>query len=155
MAIQRLPVAYRSRSRPSSALGAKASTVCPYYLDGVKLPIPRRIQRLRVGLSSVVGARRRLIDRRRTVTTVQFSKSAEEACRAGLARRSLKTQQHAGPPPAPEGTGLFGWQPKSGRRSRQIGRVLLGSSHVRRRRVGAGRSVSDPAPLRGASLERR
>jgi hypothetical protein len=34
MAIQRLPVAYRSRSRPSSALGAKASTVCPYYLDG-------------------------------------------------------------------------------------------------------------------------
>ena len=29
------------------------------------------------------------------MTTVQFSKSAEEACRAGLARRSLKTQQHA------------------------------------------------------------
>jgi hypothetical protein len=27
-------VAYRSRSRPSSTLGAKASTVCPYYLDG-------------------------------------------------------------------------------------------------------------------------
>jgi hypothetical protein len=34
MAIQRLTVAYRSRSRPSSTLGAKASTVCPYYLDG-------------------------------------------------------------------------------------------------------------------------
>jgi hypothetical protein len=33
-AIQRLTVAYRSRSRPSSTLGAKASTVCPYYLDG-------------------------------------------------------------------------------------------------------------------------
>jgi hypothetical protein len=34
MAIQRLTAAYRSRSRPSSTLGAKASTVCPYYLDG-------------------------------------------------------------------------------------------------------------------------
>ena len=33
-AIQRLTAAYRSRSRPSSTLGAKASTVCPYYLDG-------------------------------------------------------------------------------------------------------------------------
>ena len=34
MAIKRLTVAYRSRSRPSSTLGAKASTMCPYYLDG-------------------------------------------------------------------------------------------------------------------------
>ncbi len=34
MAIQRLPAAFRSRSRPSSTPGAKASTVCPYYLDG-------------------------------------------------------------------------------------------------------------------------
>ena len=34
MAIQRLTAAYRSRSRPSSTLGAKASTMCPYYLDG-------------------------------------------------------------------------------------------------------------------------
>jgi hypothetical protein len=30
---QHLPGAYRSRPRPSSALGAKASTVCPYSLD--------------------------------------------------------------------------------------------------------------------------
>src|ERR1051326_1198248 len=30
---QRLPRAYRSRPRPSSALGAKASTVCPCSLD--------------------------------------------------------------------------------------------------------------------------
>ena len=30
---QRLPQAYRSRPRPSSALGAKASTVCPCSLD--------------------------------------------------------------------------------------------------------------------------
>ena len=34
MAIQRLTAAFRSRSRPSSTLGAKASTMCPYYLDG-------------------------------------------------------------------------------------------------------------------------
>src|SRR5581483_3714028 len=30
---QHLPQAYRSRPRPSSAPGAKASTVCPYSLD--------------------------------------------------------------------------------------------------------------------------
>src|SRR6516225_6663292 len=30
---QHLTLAYRSRPRPSSALGAKASTVCPYSLD--------------------------------------------------------------------------------------------------------------------------
>src|SRR5712691_12284788 len=30
---QHLPEAYRSRPRPSSALGAKASTVCPCSLD--------------------------------------------------------------------------------------------------------------------------
>ena len=34
MTVQRLTVAYRSRPRPSSTPGAKASTVCPYYLDG-------------------------------------------------------------------------------------------------------------------------
>jgi hypothetical protein len=33
-AVQHLTVAYRSRPRPSSAPDAKASTVCPYYLDG-------------------------------------------------------------------------------------------------------------------------
>lgn len=31
----RLPVAYRSLPRPSSASGAKASTIRPYYLNGV------------------------------------------------------------------------------------------------------------------------
>jgi hypothetical protein len=33
-AVQRLTAAYRSRPRPSSTPGAKASTVCPSYLDG-------------------------------------------------------------------------------------------------------------------------
>jgi hypothetical protein len=41
MPVQRLTAAYRSRPRPSSAPGAKASTVCPYYLDG-ELPLTRR-----------------------------------------------------------------------------------------------------------------
>src|SRR5215217_630037 len=36
--VQHLTVAYRSRPRPSSSPGAKASTVCPYYLDGELLP---------------------------------------------------------------------------------------------------------------------
>ena len=33
MPVQRLTAAYRSRPRPSSAPGAKASTLCPYKLD--------------------------------------------------------------------------------------------------------------------------
>jgi hypothetical protein len=38
---QLLPRAYRSRPRPSSALGAKASTVCPCSLDRKEhLPLP-------------------------------------------------------------------------------------------------------------------
>jgi hypothetical protein len=40
-AIQRLTAAYRSRSRPSSASDAKASTVCPSYLDGDHFQLPR------------------------------------------------------------------------------------------------------------------
>jgi hypothetical protein len=40
MAVQRLTAAYRSRPRPSSTPGAKASTVSPYYLDGVIKELP-------------------------------------------------------------------------------------------------------------------
>jgi hypothetical protein len=58
-AVQRLTAAYRSRPRPSSAPGAKASTVCPYYLDGELHP--RR---------SASGANTLL-------ALVQFSSSAE------------------------------------------------------------------------------
>ena len=42
MSVQRLTAAYRSRPRPSSAPGAKASTVCPYYLDGELRIVARR-----------------------------------------------------------------------------------------------------------------
>jgi hypothetical protein len=50
-------VAYRSRPRPSSTLGAKASTMCPYYLDGDRteparvrpvIPVVTRAYRVRV-----------------------------------------------------------------------------------------------------------
>ena len=37
--VWRLPVAYRSLQRPSSAPGAKASTVCPLYLGSEMLTL--------------------------------------------------------------------------------------------------------------------
>ena len=61
MAIQRLTAAYRSRSRPSSTLGAKASTMCPYYLDGDLLGRALR-------LCPVIPV---------SLATVQFSRSAK------------------------------------------------------------------------------
>jgi hypothetical protein len=76
-AVQRLTAAYRSRPRPSSAPGAKASTVCPYYLDGELHP-----RRSADGAIPIFGL------------LVQFSSSAE-AARAKDFRpaRSLKTEQ--------------------------------------------------------------
>ena len=41
MAVQRLTAAYRSRPRPSSTPGAKASTVNSYYLDGDTTHTPK------------------------------------------------------------------------------------------------------------------
>ena len=38
-------MAYRSRPRPSSTPGAKASTICPYYLDGDQNGPPARGRR--------------------------------------------------------------------------------------------------------------
>ena len=52
---QHLPRAYRSRPRPSSALGAKASTVCPCSLDQKEHVLP---------LWSFQGAREPLLTRR-------------------------------------------------------------------------------------------
>jgi hypothetical protein len=53
--------------------------MCPYYLDGDNCHIPRRFQITDDLVTSVVGAHRRLIDRRCAVMSVQFSKNAEEA----------------------------------------------------------------------------
>jgi hypothetical protein len=69
---QRLPRAYRSRPRPSSALGAKASTVCPCSLDqkntGIDVAMefsrctrararPTRVRRRWAGLSKLNSMR--------------------------------------------------------------------------------------------------
>src|ERR1700753_2232272 len=76
---QHLTRAYRSRPRPSSALGAKASTVCPYSLDREELTstamefsrcarsnphdrdagLNTSLGRLRAGLSKLNSVRRR------------------------------------------------------------------------------------------------
>jgi hypothetical protein len=71
---QRLPRAYRSRPRPSSALGAKASIVCPCSLDQKNTG-----NRCRYGVFKVHASER-----------PPYRKPPE--CRHGIAR-SLKTQQ--------------------------------------------------------------
>src|SRR5690349_13414660 len=55
---QRLPRAYRSRPRPSSALGAKASTVCPCSLDQKNIGI-----RCRYGVFKVPAGHARHTER--------------------------------------------------------------------------------------------
>src|SRR6476660_4141226 len=71
MAFQRLTVAYRSRTRPSSTLGAKASTVCPYYLDGDQAPARRE-----VGSGPVIPVFSRRLSMAADVASVQFSRTA-------------------------------------------------------------------------------
>src|SRR5947209_2131061 len=104
MAIQRLTAAYRSRSRPSSTLGAKASTMCPYYLDGD--PESRRAiplgeifdfsQVIAVGNypdTRVIGycAVFKVREEAKFATRRPGTSSSEPPA----ASRSLKTQQHA------------------------------------------------------------
>ena len=73
---QLLPEAYRSRPRPSSALGAKASTVCPYSLD--------RKEHVLMSLWSFQGARGPEPTVENTATPTGWP-----------GQRSLKTQQRA------------------------------------------------------------
>src|SRR5215211_9466522 len=84
-AVQRLTVAYRSRPRPSSTPDAKASTVCPSYLDGDR----------------VHGARRLLDPVIFHWPTMQFSRSGEGATRglrAGLSKlNSMRGELNARP----------------------------------------------------------
>src|SRR4029079_171509 len=54
--VQRLTAAYRSRPRPSSAPGAKASTVCPYYLDGELRDRPKAVTEMNTHLLSALSA---------------------------------------------------------------------------------------------------
>src|SRR5579862_1299127 len=63
---QLLPRAYRSRPRPSSALGAKASTVCPCSLDQKNTGID---------------------------VAMEFSRSTRARINTGSSAQSFKTQQ--------------------------------------------------------------
>ena len=72
-AVQRLTVAYRSRPRPSSTLDAKASTMCPYYLDGDQRP-----SSCEPGL--VIPVSPPTHRKGATVAAVQFSRAVREGC---------------------------------------------------------------------------
>ena len=97
-AVQRLTAAYRSRPRPSSAPGAKASTVCPYYLDGELHPRPR------AGWGEYPSSRPN--GRLNIWPLVQFSSSAEAAWTKDFRpARSLKTEQRSPDGSRPPGAG--------------------------------------------------
>jgi hypothetical protein len=84
MAVQRLTAAYRSRPRPSSTPGAKASTVNSYYLDGERLTHSKvcesKLNTLRSACADLIFG------------LVQFSRSTEAHPRV-LRGWSLKTEQ--------------------------------------------------------------
>jgi hypothetical protein len=95
MAIQRLTAAYRSRSRPSSTLGAKASTMCPYYLDGDLLSTDRN----RSGLGDTRYIGYCAVFKVREEVAAPPTRPGADALWPGRdAARSLKTQQHATDP---------------------------------------------------------
>ena len=71
---QRLPQAYRSRPRPSSALSAKASTVCPCSLDQKNTGK----NRCRYGVFKVRARSTRPTQRRRPIQPVSQNSAAYE-----------------------------------------------------------------------------
>jgi hypothetical protein len=92
MAIQRLTAAYRSRSRPSSTPGAKASTMCPSYLDGDQALLGP------VKVLEAPGDTRWLAAIVATAASwhgCAVFKVRKEARAPDWGARSLKTQQHA------------------------------------------------------------
>src|SRR3954463_10105219 len=93
MAIQRLTAAYRSRSRPSSTPGAKASTMCPSYLDGDQALLrtregPRKRPVIPVWLAAIVATAA-------SWHGCAVFKVRKEARAPDWGARSLQTQQHA------------------------------------------------------------
>jgi hypothetical protein len=88
MAVQRLTAAYRSRPRPSSTPGAKASTVSPYYLDGER-PLHIHVRVVKLNTQSL-PSRQALI-----IGLVQFSRSTEAHAAECFRWRSLKTEQRS------------------------------------------------------------
>jgi hypothetical protein len=99
-AVQRLTAAYRSRPRPSSAPGAKASTMCPYSLDGELDPRSRA----RIGRIPLLN-----------LAFVQFSSSAEAGKRGAPARGLSKLS--SAPKRRHRARGSAATSARSGRRS--------------------------------------
>src|SRR3954454_10854115 len=85
MDVQLLTAAYRSRPRPSSTPGAKASTVCPYYLDGDQTGPPEGRPVLVIPVSNLANI-------------CGFQGPVRSAAAGDSGGRSLKTQQHAARP---------------------------------------------------------
>ena len=94
-AVQRLTAAYRSRPRPSSTPGAKASTVNSYYLDGERLTPSRGVNRFKINYPH--HPRNHMAAWMVLLGIVQFSRSTEAHLRV-LRRWSLKTEQRYGLP---------------------------------------------------------
>jgi hypothetical protein len=94
-------VAFRSRPRPSSTLDAKASTICPYYLDGDLGRAPKSSAgdtRCHPRLSSTGGCGNCAVFKGRREGCWGRPGDASSASAAHVhpaGRRSLKTQQHA------------------------------------------------------------
>jgi hypothetical protein len=104
-AIQRLSAAYRSRSRPSSASDAKASTVCPSYLDGDHFELPRSLDpKISRSLgSAILTTRLRYLNCLAcAVFKVRGRRARRTSFKSSPTGWSLKTQQRE--------TGLFPWE---------------------------------------------
>ena len=123
-------MAYRSRSRPSSTLGAKASTVCPYYLDGDQARHDLAVLR-----AMVIPVFSRRLSMAADVASVQFSRTVERlyAGRLRVLRACLLRHVHAISRRAPvsqNSTACWGrFAPREGRerpreRAPEVGREL-------------------------------
>ena len=117
-------MAYRSRPRPSSTLGAKASTMCPYYLDGDQteparvrpvIPVVTRAYRVRVtcGYCAVFKGRPRGLRARPPArwpatgdavsqNSTACTGSSSAVCLAGPARSGRHARPYDRRPPLPD-----------------------------------------------------
>ena len=147
MAIQRLTAAYRSRSRPSSTLGAKASTMCPYYLDGDLFG--RGSRRSSPGDTRFIGYC--AVFKVREEAYAPRGSPGPGSSEPPAVRRSLKTQQHAS---------RLAWTLRSSRAACQIRSTCLVADRSRESvaelESSGRRSAGDRCPLVvEGSLERR
>src|SRR5579864_5087351 len=94
---QLLPRAYRSRPRPSSALGAKASTVCPCSLDQKNTGIDVAMEFSRSARARSKHWLERPVLQNSTAYVVDHVEADVVSRRAGVSRRQMPSR---GPAPA-------------------------------------------------------